>query len=580
MRPLNLKDFKVIKQIGQGGMGIVYLAEDLTLGRLVALKVLAPYLVQDPQIMERFRAEARSQARLTHPHITTVYSFQEMDQQAFLVLEFIDGETLEQRIQRYGRIVTTDTVAIFRKILSAIDYAHNKGVIHRDIKPSNIAFTQEGVVKLMDFGISLNVEESGRLTRTGHILGTPHYMAPEQILGQPLDFRTDIYALGITLYETLTGKLPFNAKSDHEIRVAQINQPPPPLIPLGHPDITPALEEVVFKALAKKQADRFASALEFLKSLDRAVHPEQARPATHVLKMDKSTHRLTPAREAASPQAATGRVQGPAPSLKGRLPTWGRWWYVPLIAAPLIVLLVFGASLFSGLLKSGKGSPPGTTAISGGKGHQHPQEKAAATPAPTALAPKSDQATQPGAPEPRPVEVAKKSREGPPPESPSSPAPGGKQEVEQKAATHMASAPEAREKTQLTAALSTSEKKSDIPPAREPKPPNPAETLKKKFKEQGFSGIKVVLDAENRVVISGRVKAVDQRNRILQIVNDAKLTVPVDYKNLTVMKEVAAKPVKKVGTKEAAPKTPEKPKAPERAGKPLPPRLDPGNLQF
>lgn len=136
---LKLKNYRVIKKIGHGGMGLVYVAEDLSLGRLVALKVLAPYLVQDPEILERFRFEARNQAQLVHTNITMVYSFLVEDEQAFLVLEFIDGETLESRINREGRIVAMEALPIFRKILGALGYAHSKGVIHRDIKPGREA---------------------------------------------------------------------------------------------------------------------------------------------------------------------------------------------------------------------------------------------------------------------------------------------------------------------------------------------------------------------------------------------------------------------------------------------------------
>jgi serine/threonine protein kinase len=280
MMKLQLQNYRVIKKVGQGGMGLVYVAEDLSLGRLVALKVLAPYLVQEPEILERFRFEARHQAQLTHPNITMVYSFVQEEEKAYLVLEFIDGETLESRISREGRIPARETASIFRKILGAIEYAHSKGVIHRDIKPGNIAFTLEGNVKIMDFGIALNVAESGRLTRTGHVLGTPHYMAPEQILSQEVTFATDIYALGITLFEMVTGRLPFDSKSDYEVRVAQINNPPPSPRSFGYPDITPELEEVILKALAKAPEDRFASAREFRQALEAAV--ESDRLATMV----------------------------------------------------------------------------------------------------------------------------------------------------------------------------------------------------------------------------------------------------------------------------------------------------------
>ena len=311
---LHLKNYRVIKKIGQGGMGHVYVAEDLSLGRLVALKVLAPYLVEDPEILERFRFEARSQARLIHPNITMVYSFLEEDEKAYLVLEFVDGETLESRINREGRIAAKETGAIFRKILDAMGYAHSKGVIHRDIKPGNIAFTSDGNVKIMDFGIALNIAESGRLTRTGHVLGTPHYMAPEQILSQEVTAAADIYALGITLFEMLTGRLPFDSKSDYEIRVAQINHPPPSPRSFGYPDITPELEEVILKALAKAPGERFASAGEFREALEEAVELDHLATVVRGLRLEKSTQvvRAPRKRVKPAPPPAEPEIEEPA----------------------------------------------------------------------------------------------------------------------------------------------------------------------------------------------------------------------------------------------------------------------------
>jgi len=664
---LKLKNYRVIKKIGHGGMGLVYVAEDLSLGRLVALKVLAPYLVQDPEILERFRFEARNQAQLVHTNITMVYSFLVEDEQAFLVLEFIDGETLESRINREGRIVAMEALPIFRKILGALGYAHSKGVIHRDIKPGNIAFTSEGNVKIMDFGIALNIEETGRLTKTGHILGTPHYMAPEQILGKELTFRTDIYALGITLFEMLSGRLPFDSKSDFEVRVAQINHPPPSLRSFGYQDITPELEEVILKALAKEPEARFSSAREFLQALEAAVgrdhlvtrvkgghldkstqiletdrehvpppsEPEEAEPAAPPVEapLAEGLAPLSPAPEKeAAPAPSPAEVQeipvapapepmeelsvpppsepeeeelsipalseqgGKVPSVPppselhreeeapSALPSWEQqrpepaampvpeqplispnmqtgWFsrprriFLTLSLLPLIALLFLLRAYFL----TGPSTPqtmvsPQAKATASEKvvpPANHREEKA-----PVSVVPP---ATQP---------VSPKSNESLPAESP-------------KVATEQPD--QARPMTM--AAVPPPEKKVEIPEVKEPKPADLRKTVKESLAANGFSNLGVLVDEKKGVFISGNVNNMAQKNKVIEIVNSMGLSMPADYSTLKVMKAVVAETVKKKRP-EAPLTTPQirepspKPASPEAPRKPLPPRLDRGNIQF
>ena len=577
---LKLTNFRVIKKIGHGGMGVVYVAEDLALGRLVALKVLAPYLVQDPEILERFRFEARNQAQLVHTNITMVYSFLVEDEQAFLVLEFIDGETLESRINREGRIVAMEALPIFRKILGALGYAHSKGMIHRDIKPGNIAFTSDGDVKIMDFGIALNIEATGRLTKTGHILGTPHYMAPEQILGQELTFRTDIYALGITLFEMLTGRLPFDSKSDFEVRVAQINHPPPSPRSFGYQDITPELEEVILKALAKEPEARFSSAREFLQALEAAVGRDHLVTRVKGTHLDKSTQILEANREPVPPPSELHREEE-EPSA---LPSWEQqraepaampvaeqplispdmqtgWFsrprliFLTLSLLPLIALLIlFRAYFLTGPSTSKTMVSPQAKATASEKvvpPANHREEKA-----PVSVVPPAMQPVSPVSKEPVSAELGKKAQDQPD-----------------------------KEKSATIAALPPPEKKVEIPEIKEPKSVDLQKTIKDSLAANGFPNMRVLVDEKKRVFISGQVKNMVQQNKVISIVNSMGLSMPADYSNLKVMKEVVAETVKK--RRPEAPSTPHqileaspKPAPPEVPRKPLPPRLDRGNIQF
>jgi len=273
MEPFNLGNYRVIRELGRGGMGVVYLAEDLRLDRLVAIKIMHSHLTQDPEFREKFLLEARNQAKLDHPNITTLFSYEESDDRLFLVMEYLEGETLEERLLRLGRLSQREVQEIFRQVLGALAYAHGKGVIHRDLKPRNIAITPENKVKIMDFGIAVELNGYNEAPPT-NILGTPYYMAPEQIKGEGVYPSTDIYTLGVTLFEMLTGRPPFDGSTDRDIMIAHLQKAPPIPRTCGCPTITPSLEGVILKALEKDPQKRFASAQEFLQALETALSAE------------------------------------------------------------------------------------------------------------------------------------------------------------------------------------------------------------------------------------------------------------------------------------------------------------------
>ena len=218
--------YRITEKIGQGGMGEVYKAVDVNLDRVVAIKVLNRELSQDANLIQRFQAEAKTQAQMNHPNICTLYNFFNHGGQLFMVMEFIEGMNLEQLVHQRGPIPFPEAIPLFQQALFGLSQAHRMGVIHRDIKPSNIIINRQGIVKVMDFGIARVVGHS-RLTRTGLQVGTLYYMCPEQIQGRDVDFRGDIYALGITLFELLTGSVPFSANTDFEIMQAHVKTPPP-----------------------------------------------------------------------------------------------------------------------------------------------------------------------------------------------------------------------------------------------------------------------------------------------------------------------------------------------------------------
>jgi tetratricopeptide (TPR) repeat protein/tRNA A-37 threonylcarbamoyl transferase component Bud32 len=254
-------NYKIVDKIGEGGMGAVYKGIDMMLEREVAIKVLRPELARQPDIVERFRIEAVTLAKLNHPNIATLFNFFRQGDDYFMVMEFVRGETLDSRMRRSGTMAHEVAIPLFCQALDGIDHAHRMGIIHRDIKPANIMLTEAGSIKVMDFGIA-RVLGSARMTKQGNIIGTIEYMSPEQVLGQETDSRSDIYSLGILLYEMLTGRVPFTGDSDYKLMQCQIEVMPPPPRTFA-PNIPTSVENAILRALAKNPNERFQAAADF-----------------------------------------------------------------------------------------------------------------------------------------------------------------------------------------------------------------------------------------------------------------------------------------------------------------------------
>lgn len=256
--------YRILAPLGRGATGVVYRALDQTLEREVAIKVLIRDLAE-PVAMRRFRAEATTLAKLSHPGIATIYELIEADADLLMVMELVRGESLEQLCHRRGPIPPDHACHIVDRVLAALDNAHRAGIVHRDIKPANIMITETGLVKIMDFGIA-RVRGDERLTMDGSMIGTPAYMPPEQVLGKPVDARSDLYSMGVVLYRLLAGALPFLADNAIATLQKQISEEPTPLDRHveGLPDWC---EQVVRRALHKAPADRFQSAEAFQEAL-------------------------------------------------------------------------------------------------------------------------------------------------------------------------------------------------------------------------------------------------------------------------------------------------------------------------
>jgi serine/threonine-protein kinase len=259
--------YRVLRKIGGGGMADVYLCEDLTLGRRVALKVLLQRLLDDPNFVERFRREAKAAAGLNQANLVSIYDWGEVDGTYFIVMEYVEGETLKDLVRRQGRLGGSEAVRISLQLLAALEFAHRTGIVHRDIKPQNVMLDRDGNAKVTDFGIA-RAADSG-MTEAGSILGTAQYLAPEQARGQRVDERSDLYSVGIVLYEMLTGTVPFKGDSAVTVALKHVNEmaaEPAQLVP-GMPY---ALNQIVLKAIAKEPEQRYQTAEQFARDLRAA----------------------------------------------------------------------------------------------------------------------------------------------------------------------------------------------------------------------------------------------------------------------------------------------------------------------
>ena len=301
--------YQIVRHLARGGMAEVYLARDLLLDRPVALKVLFPEFATDRSFVERFRREARSAANLNHPNIVSIYDWGEEEGTYFIVMEYVDGLTLRDVIRRQGPLMATRAAEIGADIAGALHFAHVGGVIHRDVKPGNVLITTSQV-KVTDFGIARAGDPAESLTQAGAVMGTATYFSPEQAQGHVVDPRTDVYSLGVVLYEMVAGRPPFTGENPVSIAYQHVREDPVP--PSRHnPDVPPVFDAIIAKAMAKNRANRYSSAEELRADLLRfnAGHPVSVVPAPPAAPAADVTGVMAGA-AAAAPTRIESRVDG------------------------------------------------------------------------------------------------------------------------------------------------------------------------------------------------------------------------------------------------------------------------------
>ncbi|MCS7025559.1 MAG: protein kinase [Bryobacteraceae bacterium] len=372
-------DYEVVQILGEGGMGRVYKVRNLISDRVEAMKVLLPDLQSDPALVDRFLREIKVQAALSHPNIASLHTALRHDNQLLMLMEFVEGQSLDKELDRRGRLPVAEACAYVEQVLRALSYAHGRGVIHRDLKPANIVLTPEGQIKLMDFGIA-KLQSEKRLTQTGTTIGSLYYMSPEQINGREPDTRSDIYSLGITLYEMVTGKRPFEGPSDYSIMAGHLQLAPQAPIEIV-PNVPPLLNEVILMALAKDPQQRFQSAEAFrtaILNVQKAMQPLASSSVSSAPGLiSAASSPGTPACSTTPPlpaqPAAPGASSAPQPEARvasTRQPARRMLWMALGSLAAVLALaagLTFGPNFFSSRANSPAPAPsnPANTSVAG-----------------------------------------------------------------------------------------------------------------------------------------------------------------------------------------------------------------------
>jgi len=316
---IEIPGYRILRQLGRGGMATVYLATQESVQRDVALKIMSPTLLADPDFGERFLREARIAARLHHRHVVGVHDVGRVADYHYIAMEYLGGGTLLTDDGQPRPV--TFALRVTREISAALNYAHSKGFVHRDVKPDNILMREDGSAALTDFGIARATDASTSMTRTGTVIGTPHYMSPEQARGRTIDGRADLYSLGIVLYELLVGRVPFHADDSLAVGIMHITQPPPAL-----PENFKALQPLLDKMLAKQPADRYQNGAELADAIEQ-VEIEIARGDLPQLAPTSEAYRReilgvdTPARGSTRVADADGPTRAMPKSVSAALPS-------------------------------------------------------------------------------------------------------------------------------------------------------------------------------------------------------------------------------------------------------------------